>query len=95
MSLLVFGEKTSQIHEMHLEEYNKLLKENITKTYKQAPQTLEASANFEAKHIAGKLARTDCIERLAKTPAYITLKDYNENFHVSTLSGLINPCKSE
>ena len=84
-SLLVFADKTSNIYEMPLEEHNKLLKENITKTYKHAPPKLEASINFEAKHIASKLALSDRIERLAKTPAFITLKDHKENFHASTL----------
>ena len=94
-SLLVFADKTSNIYEMPLEEYNKLLKENITKTYKHAPPKLEASINFEAKHIASKLALSDRIEHLAKTLAYITLKDHKENFHASTPCRLINPCKSE
>ena len=93
--MLVFADKSSNIYEMSLEEYNKLLKENITKTYKHAPPKLEASINFEVKHIASKIALSDPIERLAKTPAYITLKDHKENFHTSTPCRLINPSKSE
>ena len=77
------------------QEYNKLLKENITETYKHASTKLEASINFEAKHIVSKLALSNRIERLARTPAYITLKDHKENFHASTSCRLINPCKSE
>ena len=84
-SLLVFADKTSEICEMHLEEYNKLLKENITRTYKHASSKLEASINFKVKHIASKLAFCDRIERLAKAPAYITLKNQKENFHASTV----------
>ena len=91
----MFADKTSNIYEMTLEEYNKLLKENITKTYKDAPSKLQASINFEAKHIASKLALSDRIEHLAKTPVYITLKGHKENFHTSTPCRLINPCKSE
>ena len=34
MSLLMLNDKTTNIYEMILEEYNKLLKENITKTLK-------------------------------------------------------------
>ena len=94
-SLLMFADKTSNIYEMTLEEYNKLLKENITKTYKDAPSKLQASINFEAKHIASKLPLSDRIEHLAKTPVYITLKGHKENFHTSTPCRLINPCKSE
>ena len=50
---------------------------------------------MEAKHIATNLKLDDRIERLARTPAYITLKDHKENFHVNTPCRLINPCKSE
>ena len=56
---------------------------------------LEASINFEAKHIASKLALSDRFECVAKTPAYIALKNHKEIFHASTPCGLINPCKSE
>ena len=94
-SLLVFADKTSSIYEMPLEEYNKLLKENITKTYKHAPSKLETSINFEAKHIASKLALSDRIERLANTPVYITLKDHKENFRASIPCRLIISYKSE
>ena len=73
---------------MSLEEFNKLL--NITKTYKHAPPKLEASISFEGKYIASKLALSDRIQRLAKTPAYITLKDHKRNFHISTSCRLIN-----
>ena len=91
----MFADKTSNIYEMPLGEYNKLLKQNITKTYKHAPPKLEASINFEAKHIASKLALSDRIEPLAKTPTYVTLNDHKENFHASTPCRLTNPCKSE
>ena len=94
-SLLVFADKTSNVYEMPLEECNKLLKENITERYKHAPPKLEASIDFEAKHIASKLAFSDRIEHLAKTPACITLKGHKENFHASNPCRLINPCKSE
>ena len=35
------------------------------------------------------------VECLAKNPAFITLKDYKENFQASLTSNLINPSKSE
>ena len=94
-SLLVFADKTSNIYKMPLQNYNKVLKENITRTYIHAPLKLEAPINFEAKRIASKLAVGDCIERFAKTPAIITLKDHKENFDASTPFRITNPCKSE
>ena len=38
----MLAEKTSNIYEMPLEEYNTLMKENIRKTNKHAPPKLEA-----------------------------------------------------
>ena len=63
-SLLVFAGKTSNIYKMPLENYNKVLKENITRTDKHAPLKLEQSINFEAKLITSKLAVSDYVERL-------------------------------
>ena len=67
----------------------------ITKTYKRAPPKLQAASDLEAKYIANKLALINRTERLAKTPAYIKVKNHTENFHAATPCRLINCCKSE
>ena len=53
-NILVFADKTSNIYEVPPEQHEKLLLENITKTYKKAPKKLEKSINLEAKNIAKK-----------------------------------------
>ena len=50
---------------------------------------------MEAKNIAKKIQLSDRIECLAKTPAFITLKDHKDNFQSSFHCCLINPSKSE
>ena len=50
---------------------------------------------MEAKNIAKKIQLSDRIECLAKTPAFITLKDHKDNFQSSLHCRLINPYKSE
>ena len=62
------------------QEHKKLLKENVAKTHKKDPPNVETEKNLGAKCIATNLNLNDKIERLAQTPAYITLKDYKENF---------------
>ena len=94
-NVFVFADKTSNIYELPKDTYNKLLNENITKTYKKAPPKLENAVNSEAKSIAEKLELADRVESLAKSPAYITLKDHKENFSTSPKCRLINPSKSE
>ena len=75
--------------------YEKLLTDNITKTYKQSNNNVYNSINLEAKHIAKKLEIADRVECVAEKPAYITLKDHIENFNINSKFRLINPAKSE
>ena len=78
-NIYVFADKTN-VYRMPTSEHNELLKENVTKTYKKAPEKLQKSINLEAKSIATKLNLSGRIEKLAEAPAYITLKDHKENF---------------
>ena len=94
-NVLVFADKTNNIYELSKSDHEKLLKDNITKTYKKAPQKLEQSINLEAKNISQKLDLDDRIECLAKTEAFITLKDHKDNFQNKRPCRLIVPSKSE
>ena len=80
---------------MPAEHHNKLLKENVAKTYQKAPKLLEAAINSEAKCIASTYIVENRAESIAKSPAFITLKDHKDNFHQKYPCRLINPCKSE
>ena len=50
---------------------------------------------MEAKHIAKKLEIAGRLECVVEKPAYITLKDYKENFNTNSKYHLINSAKSE
>ena len=69
---------------------SKLLKENVTKTYKKALEKLQKSISLEAKSIATNLKLSDWIKKLAEAPAYMTLKDHKENFWSKPSCRLIN-----
>ena len=94
-NLFIFTDKSSNIYKAAPREYNKLLKNNITKSYKKSTERLEKAINMEAKNIAKKIQLSDKIECLPKTPAFITLKDHKDNFQSSLHCRLINPSKSE
>ena len=79
-NVFTFAEKSSNIYKTTPREYNKLLKNNITKSYKKSTELLEKAINMEAKNIAKKIQLSDRIECLPKTPAFITLKDHKDNF---------------
>ena len=94
-NVLVFADKTTNIYQMSPSKYNKLLNDNVTKTYKKSTNRLEKSINMEAKYTAKSISLGNRIECQGKTPAFITLKDHKENFRTSHPCRLINPCKSE
>ena len=94
-NVFIFADKTSNIYKAAPREYNKLLKDNITKSYKKLTDRLQKSINMEAKNIAKKIQLSDRIECLVKTPTFITLKDHKDNFQSSLHFPLVNPSKSE
>ena len=59
--VFIFEYKTNNIHKAPPEQYKRLLKENVTKTYKKSTKLIQKSINLEAKNIAKKL---DLIERV-------------------------------
>ena len=79
---------------MEKEQYQKLLKENITKTYKKSNKSKISNINWEAKKITGKLSLDDRVPRLQETEAYIAVKDHKDAFPNKTPCRLINPSKS-
>ena len=94
-NVFVFADKTSTIYEMPEQQHKKLLHDNVTKTYKIAPPKLETSINLEAKKIAELINLDDRIKCIARTPAFITLKDHKPDFRQNPSCRLINLAKNE
>ena len=54
LNMLISADKTNNLYEIRTEN-NKLLLNNVTKSYKKAPKTLENKINKEAKKMATNL----------------------------------------
>ena len=93
--VVIFAEKANNIYKETPKQYKKLLKENVTKTYKKSSDLLKKSINMEAPHIAKKLQLSDKIDHLTRNHAFITLKGHKEHFSSNLLCPLINPSNSE
>ena len=93
--MLIPTDKTRNLYLLEKDQYDKLLRENITKHYKPANEHLYDDINTEAKTIAENLKIKDQMEIMAKKEAFITLKDHKENFESTLPCRLINPAKSE
>ena len=93
--LLIPADKTNNLYKLTTEEYNKLLIENISKTYKKTTVSALNVINTEAKAIAKVLILDERIEQYNQNQSFITLKDHKENFQNNPKCRLINPAKSE
>ena len=65
--LLVSASKTSNTYKVTTEQYEKLLKENVTKTCKKSTEPFEKSINLEPKNRAKKLDLVERVRCLALT----------------------------
>ena len=93
--MLIFADKTNNIYEMKPQEHEKLIMENITKTYQKAPGKLEKSINMEAKNIAKSYKLAERIDHLPRSETFITIKVHKDNFYNKSSCCLINPTKNE
>ena len=88
------ADKTRNMYEMDKDTHDKLLHENITKSYKKCDNNTYNEINREAKQKATSLGIQDRTTTLAKKQAFITMKDHKENFNNAPKCRLINPAKS-
>ena len=94
-NVLVFADKSTNLYETDKEQYSKLLRDNITRTYMKADRDIKSDIDSEARELAVKLDLSDKMERFAERPAFVTLKDHKDDFRENPKCRLINPAKSE
>ena len=92
--VLVFADKSRNVYELDKTQYEKLLRENITKSYRKADEQSVNSVNQELNDIATKLDIGDRIKSTARQQAFISLKDHKENFQNNPKCRLLNPAKN-
>ena len=92
--LLLPPDKSRNIYKLGNDQYRKLLRENVTKTYKKSNFNKVLDINNKAKKITENLPVADRIDKLQGEEAYITIKDHKDDFPSRRSCRLINPCKS-
>ena len=92
--IIVKADKTRNIYKISVDEYTKLLSNNITSEYKKTENRKVHYVNKEASQITMKLDIADRIDTYTESNAYITIKDHKTNFPGRIQCRLINPAKS-
>ena len=69
--------------------------DNISKTYKKTEHNIYNNISKEAKIIANNYRVSQTVDCLAKSNAFISLKDHKPNFSSNPKYFLINPAESK
>ena len=83
------------MYKVDKQDYNRLLTNSITKTYKKAEANTKHSVNSSGKEI---MKDHHIVERMTingENNCFVTLKDHKENFANNPTTRLINPAKNE
>ena len=75
-NVLVFVDKSTNLFELSRGNYQKLLHDNITQTYKKAPKNAKLDIDRKTKSFPRTLKIEDRMECYSNQDAYITLKDH-------------------
>ena len=94
-NLFISADKSRNIYKVSKASYERMMHENVTKTYKKCNTNKSNSINFKAKQIASKLKIDDRAQKLDENAAYVTIKDHKEGFPHKTSCSLINPSKTD
>ena len=92
--LTICADKSPNLYEMEVNDYKRMLQNNITTSYKKSTTNNKADIDNEAKQIVSSLGIADRVQCIAEKDAFITLKDHKETFRNKPTCRLINPTKS-
>ena len=90
-----FADKTSNMYRLTKEEYDQLIMNSITSTYKKANNNIKNQINMTGKNLMRDKEVIKRMETNEEGNSFITIKDHKENFDNHPTVRLINPAKNE
>ena len=88
------ADKTSNLYQVPVGDYHRLIQSSIMSSYRKAPDTAIERIEEGATAIANRLELIGRMEQMERTEAFVLLKDHKPNFLTSKPCRLINPAKS-
>ena len=83
------------MHRLTKEQYDKLIMNSITSTYKKANRNIKKQINKVRKNLMRVKEVMKRMETNEEGNSFITIKDHKENFDNQPTVGLINAAKNE
>ena len=93
--LYIPADKTTNMYKMEKNEYDRILKNSVTSTYKKADPNLKRKIDSEGKELVKEHRIADRLDVNGKNNCFVTLKDHKDNFLNNPATRLINPAKNE
>ena len=97
--IMVPADKNKGYFQISTDDYQTLIRNNITATYQRASFDEVTESNTEAMKLAEELEISDRIQVHSENQAFITLKDHKKNFRARETTRkpcrLINPAKPD
>ena len=92
---IVPADKSNNFYKVSIQDYDKMLRKNITKDYKKANKDLRYKIDEETAKIAAELKLGNRMENYQLSKPFILLKDHKEDFTQDPKCRLINPAKTD
>ena len=92
---MIFADKTSNMYRLTKEQYDKLIMNSITSTYKKANSNIKKQINKAGKNLMRDKEVIKRMETNEEGNSFITIKDHKENFDNHPTVRLISPAKNE
>ena len=93
--MFISADETQNFYKIKKEDHEKILYENVTKTYKKANTSLPKRINIEAKKIAKEFNMDEKLNIMEKQQCLVTIKDHKPDCRTNPKCRLLNPTKSE
>ena len=91
---MTFADKTNNMHRLSKDQYNTLLNNSITSTYKKSNSNIKKKIN-SGRNILKDKEVLQCMDINDESNCFIMLKDHKESFQNNPSVRLINPAKNE
>ena len=91
---MTFADKTSNMHRLTKEEYDQLIMNSITSTYKKSNNNIKKQINMAGKNLMRDKEIIKRMETNEEGNSFITIKENKENFDNHPTVRLINPAKN-
>ena len=93
--IMTFSDKTSNMYRLTKEQYDQLIMNSITSTYRKANSNIKKQINKARKNLMRDKEVIKQMETNEEGNSFITIKDHKENFDNHHTVQLINPAKNK